>query len=57
MSLLPVHKKTLCYGSNDGGVTVHTTNDRMNTLMQSVCSSCNDNIKVLGRGEVESEVS
>jgi hypothetical protein len=37
MSVLPVDKSTIIYGSHDGGNTVYAENPKFNLLMKIVC--------------------
>jgi len=43
MSVVPVDKTTIIYGSHDGGQTVFASNPKFNALMKMVCNNINAN--------------
>ena len=41
ISILPIHKSTLVYGTNDGGQTMHASSDEMNRMMKRTAEILN----------------
>eukprot|EP01125_Pyxidicula_operculata_P011795 TRINITY_DN385_c1_g1_i1.p1 TRINITY_DN385_c1_g1~~TRINITY_DN385_c1_g1_i1.p1 ORF type:complete len:1249 (+),score=314.60 TRINITY_DN385_c1_g1_i1:1159-4905(+) len=65
MSVLPVKKDSIIYGSQDGGVTVHADNPKLNSLMKMAGKMLNlkphlagkDKTKIYGPADIEGHLS
>ncbi len=61
LSVLPISKQTIIYGSNDAGLTVHKDDESLNTLMKEIGTKLRlkehgtgrDGTKVYGPGDLE----
>lgn len=61
VSVLPISKQTIVYGSNDAGLTVHKKDPVLNELMKEIGTklhlkehgSGRDGVKVFGPGDLE----
>ena len=49
MSVLPITKKTIVYGTSDGGVTVHNTNEELSNVMKQNAGLLNIKSHVVGK--------
>jgi len=49
MSILPIGKDTLVYGSGDGGKTIHTDDPSVNKIMETLGKRLNLAPHIIGR--------
>lgn len=65
MSVLPISKETLLYGSDDGGATVHADNEELNNLLRAAAKRLNlkghtvglkDKKTIFGPGDLEAHL-
>ena len=50
MSIAPIGKDTLRYGSNDSGRTIHTDDEKINSLMKDLAAGVNLRGHMTGQG-------